>query len=325
MIRRLACRAERWPLATVFATATVSSDHVDLIVAEIEQDGHCGRGEAAGVYYLGETAEVMCAQVESVRAAVETGIDRTALAGLLPAGGARNALDCALWELEARRAGTSVAALSGTDSVALTTVTTIGLASPAAMADRARALADFPILKVKLDAEDPLARIAAIRHARPEGRLIVDANTGWSVAELVAFAPPLADLGVEMIEQPCPPEQDAAIAGLHLPVPLCADESCRTTEDLERLQGYAAICIKLDKTGGLTEALRLAAAARAQGKALMVGNMLGTALGMAPASLLGAWCRFVDLDGPLLLARDREPGLGSVGAIIPPLVPHLWG
>jgi len=257
---------------------------------------------------------------------VEAGADRQALAQLLPAGGARNAIDCALWELEARSCGRSVADLAGIPVAPLTTVTTLGIDTPQAMAATAAGLAEFPMLKVKLDADSPVDRVAAIRSARSDVRLIVDANMSWSIEQLHELAPALAGLRVELIEQPCAPADDWRLDRAALPVPLCADESCHVAADLPRLiRGYSAICIKLDKTGGLTEALALAAAARVQGITLMVGNMLGTCLAMAPLSILGPWSSYIDMDGPLLLARDREPGLDIVGAVIPPLVPRVWG
>jgi L-alanine-DL-glutamate epimerase-like enolase superfamily enzyme len=194
------------------------------------------------------------------------------------------------------------------------------------MADYAAGLNDFPILKIKVDADRPVERVTKIRGARADARLIVDANTSWSVEQLYDVSPALAELGVELIEQPCLPRLDGSLDKSRLPVPLCADESCHTTDDLPRLEaGYAAVCIKLDKTGGLTEALALARAAQARGMLLMIGNMLGTALAMAPLSLIGPWCAFVDIDGPLLLAEDRAPGMDARGSIIPPLVPRCWG
>ena len=325
-MRRLSCRAERWRLHRPLATATVTSDRVELVIVEITDDRVVGRGEAAGVHYHGETAATMLAQIEGVRAAIEAGAGRTELLKLLPPGGARNATDCALWEFEAKAQGVSVTALSGLRSDPLISVTTIGIAPPGIMAQQASELPAFPILKIKLDAQRPVDCVAAIRAARPDARLIVDANASWTIDQLHHVAPALGDLGVELIEQPCLPRDDALIDKADVPVPLCADESCHTVADLQRvLRGYSAICIKLDKTGGLTEAIELARTARDAGLDLMIGNMLGTALGMAPASLLGPWCRYVDIDGPLLLAEDRRPGLAADGALIRPLVPGVWG
>lgn len=325
-MRQLVIALEHWPLARPFAISSGTYHGVDVLVVELTQAGWVGRGEAAGVFFRGENAATMRAAVEAVRPLIEAGADRAALQQLLPAGGARNALDCAMCELEARMAGTTVAALLGLPSLPLTTVTTISLDTPEAMARQAEAAADFDLLKLKLGADRPIESVQAVRAARPTARLIADVNAGWSVAELHQHAPACAALGVEMIEQPCAPDHDGAILQADFAVPLCADESCSTTADLDRLAGhFAMINIKLDKTGGLTEAMALARAAQARGFGLMVGNMMGTSLAMAPASLIGGLCRYVDLDGPLLLARDRHPAMPIDGAIIPPLVPGIWG
>lgn len=325
-MRQLDCRRERWPLARPFAISSGVYHSVDIIVVEIV-DGACsGRGEAAGVFFRGENVASMTAAVEQVRQAIENGADRAAISAMLPAGGARNALDCALWALEAHQAGSTVSVLSGVPSVPLTTVATVSLDSPEAMARQAEGYAAFDLLKIKLDAGRPVECLRAVRAARPEARLIVDVNAGWSLGELHAHSPACADLGVEMIEQPCAPERDLEIIQADIAVPLCADESCSTTADLDRLAGhFAMINIKLDKAGGLTEAIALAREAHARGFALMIGNMMGTSLAMAPASLIGSMCRYVDLDGPLLLASDREPPMPIDGAVIPPLVPAIWG
>jgi L-alanine-DL-glutamate epimerase-like enolase superfamily enzyme len=326
MTRTLEVSIERWPLAQPLVTATIAADSVELLVARIGQDGLVGRGEAAGVYYQSETAGRMRATIETVRADVERGADRSALSRLLPAGGARNALDCALWELEALLAGRSVADLLGVEQRPLQTVTTLSLDTPGEMAAQAARLPRFRMLKVKLGPDDPVGRVAAIRAARPDARLVVDANSAWTPAQLREFAPALVDLGVEMIEQPCAAAVDDCWRHDELPLPVCADESCHTEADLPRiLRGYRMICIKLDKTGGLTGALALARAARAAGLELMIGNMLGTSLAMAPLSLLGPSCRYVDIDGPLLLRGDRVPGMRIDGDIVAPLVPEVWG
>jgi L-alanine-DL-glutamate epimerase-like enolase superfamily enzyme len=324
--RRLSVEIERWPLARPLVTADTAADSVELLVARIEQDGRVGRGEAAGVYYHQETAPSMRALLEEVRSEIEGGADRSDLAELLPAGGARNALDCALWELEARLAGRSVAELLAIEPAPLRTVTTLSLASAREMAEQAAGLTQFGTLKVKLDADDPVARVAAIREARPEARLIVDANSSWTPRQLRDYAPPLAALGVEMIEQPCQAGADETWRCEEIPLPICADESCHTAADLPRiLVGYRMVCIKLDKAGGLTAALELAHAARAAGLGLMIGNMLGTSLAMAPLSLLGPMCRYVDIDGPLLLRTDRAPGMRVDGDVVQPMVPEVWG
>mgnify|MGYP005838583639 CR=1 FL=1 len=325
MPRRLTLRIERWPLARPFVIARGTFTHAAVLVAEVAQDGHVGRGEAAGMSARGDTPEAMVEEAEAVRAAVEAGAGRAQLAGLLPPGGARNALDCALWELEARLAGRSVSDLTGLAPAGVTTVKTVSIGTPEAMAEEAAKLAGFPIVKVKLGADDPVARVAAVRAALPGARLIVDANAAWTPDLLRRVAPALAGLGVEMIEQPCPPALDGALARQDSPVPLCADESCLGPDDLPRLGAFGLVNIKLDKTGGLTGALALARAAQAAGLGLMVGSMLGTCLAMAPASLIAPMCRYVDLDGPLLLARDRPPGMAADGSHVPPLVPRVWG
>lgn len=325
-MRQLRYDSERWPLARPFAISSGTYHSVDVIVVEVI-DGTCiGRGEGAGVFFRGETVASMIAALESVRGSIEEGANRVSLSALMPAGGARNALDCALWELEARSSGRTVTDLARTPSVPLQCVATISLDSPAEMAAQAKSYSRYDVLKIKLGANDPLACLRAVRAARPDVRLIVDVNAGWTVAQLHAYAPACADFGVEMIEQPCSSQHDLDIVQADVPVMLCADESCCTTADLDRLTGrFGMINIKLDKTGGLTEALALAHAARARGFELMVGNMMGTALAMAPASLIGPMCRYVDLDGPLLLAADREPAMPINGATIAPLVPRIWG
>jgi len=325
-MRELCYRSEKWPLARPFAISSGTYDAVDVLVVEVKSDTAIGRGEASGVFFIGETMESMISEIEHFRPVIESGADRATLRTSMPAGGARNAVDCALWELEARSVGTTVAELTKIASIPLTTVATVSLESPEAMGRRASDLRHYPILKLKLGADDPLACVHAVREARPDARLIADVNGGWSVSELHAHAPGCAALGVEMIEQPCGPNDDLDINQASFQIPLCADESCCTTGDLDRLAGrFSMINIKLDKTGGLTEALALARAARARGFDLMVGNMMGTGLAMAPASLIAPMCRYVDLDGPLLLKRDREPAMPFDGATIFPLVPAIWG
>ncbi len=325
MHRRLAVTIERWPLARPFVIARGSFTHAAVVLVQLDEGRFSGRGEAAGLSARGDTPERLAAQIEAVRPAIEAGADRAALQQLLPPGGARNALDCAMWELDARMAGTTVAQLAGLAPAPVITVKTVSIGSPETMAEEAATLAGFPLVKVKLDACDPVARMAAVRAVLPQARLIVDANGAWTPALLAEVAPALAGLGVEMIEQPCPPDQDAALAAVDVPVALCADESCLTLDDLPRLGAFSMVNIKLDKTGGLTGALALARAAPARGFGLMVGCMLGTSLAMAPASLIAPLCRYVDLDGPLLLARDREPGMATSGSLIAPMVPDVWG
>lgn len=324
--RHLECSIESWPLKAPFATSDNTVDKIDVVVAEIHEGGKVGRGEAAGVYFRGETVESMAAEIHDSRHWIEAGVTRDEIQGLLPPGGARNAIDCALWDLEAKLSGVSVAARIGVPTAPVRTVATIGIDSPESMARQARSLTDFRILKLKLGPRLPLECVTSVRLARPDVRLIVDVNEGWTLEQLDEIAPALPALGVEMLEQPVPRSSDDQILQSRYPLPICADESCRTREDLERLEGrYSMLNIKLDKTGGLTEALALAQAAHASGFGLMTGNMLGTSLAMAPASLLAPWCRFMDLDGGWLLLRDRESGMALQKDLLEPPRSELWG
>jgi L-Ala-D/L-Glu epimerase / N-acetyl-D-glutamate racemase len=274
----------------------------------VERDGVCGRGEAAGVDYRGDDIAGMLGQLEAARAPIEAGLTRAALQRLLPAGGARNALDCALWELTAREERRPVWQLAGLgEPRPLLSTYTIGADSAAAMAAGAIGFAAARAIKLKLigDAEDA-ERVRAVRSARPDVWLAVDANQGWTRAHLQALLPVLEDCRVALIEQPFPVGQEPTLQELRSPIPIAADESAQTSDDLPRLVGrFDAVNIKLDKCGGLTEALRMSGAARQLGLEVMIGNMVGTSLAMAPAYLVGQSCQIVDLDGPLLLAGDR--------------------
>jgi L-alanine-DL-glutamate epimerase-like enolase superfamily enzyme len=275
----------------------------------LDDGEHQGRGEAQGVYYHAETPESMAAQVEVVRGAVEAGIDRAGLQALLPAGGARNALDCALWELESRRTGKPVWMLAGLDAPRpLLSTWTIGGDAPDVMARDAVGYAEARSLKLKLIGDGADAeRVRAVRMVRPDAWIGVDANQGLDRAMLEQLLPTLVEAGVSLIEQPVPVGADATLEGLNSPIPIAADESALTLADLPTLRGrYDVINIKLDKCGGLTEGLAIARAARDQGLQVMVGNMVGTSLAMAPSFVVGQLCDIVDLDGPLLLARDRH-------------------
>ena len=327
MTRRLTVRAENWPSRSPFRiSGHVWSDY-DLVVCEIEENGRVGRGEAAGVYYLDETADSMQAQITLASQAIEAGASRVALRKLLPPGGARNALDCALWDLEAQQSRTTAWALAGVTAAPVTTVFTIGLEdTPEAMAEKARAAADRPLLKIKLDADRPVERIEAIRAARPDARLVADCNGGWNFAQLRQWAPEMTRLGLSLLEQPLPRGGDAELAGYDAPLPLFADESCLNLAELPQAVGrYDGIVIKLDKTGGLTEALMLAREGQAAGLRLMVGCMVATSLSMAPAHVLAQFCEFVDIDGPLLLARDHAGGLRYEGATVTAPPNGFWG
>jgi len=319
--------ARSFPLGQPFVITGHTWTHADTVWVALEQDGACGRGEGLGVYYLGETQAGMIAQLESVRAQVESGITRAELQQLLPAGGARNALDCALWDLECKLSGDQIWQLVGLEPKPLATVATVGIGTPAAMATRALEFARYANLKVKLDAQDPIERLAAIRESRPDATLVIDANQGWSFEQLKRWLPELVDFEIAMIEQPLARGNDEELEGFVSPIPLGGDESCLTLSDYEQAaRRYDVINIKLDKTGGLTEALLLAERAQLDGKRLMVGNMTGSSLSMAPAFVIGQFCEFVDIDGPLLLAQDIADGLNYLdGGIVEPPTAALWG
>ena len=324
---KLSIHTEIWPVSRPFRITGREWTAFDSVVVELSRDGVIGRGEALGVFYANETAASMTAEIEAVAKTIETGVDRAALGTLLPPGGARNAIDCALWDLEAKSSGRSIWDLTGVTPKTLTTVFTIGIeATPEIMAGHAAAAAEYPLLKVKLDANQPLERVRAIRSARPDARIVVDANQGWDLATLKRLAPALADLGIEMIEQPLPRGADEGLEGYRSPVPLGADESCLHLGELAAAaRRYQVINIKLDKTGGLSHALELARAARERGLGLMVGCMAGSSLAIAPAFVVGCLVDLVDIDGPLLLKRDRIPGLAySRGRVEPPPA-AVWG
>ena len=316
--------AESWPIAGSFAIARGSKREANVVVARVSDGGIAGCGECVPYARYGET-------VDSVRRAIETvaadGLDRLTLARRLPAGAARNALDCALWDYEAKRAGRSAASLAGLGPLApLLTAYTISLDAAEAMAAKALSARHLPLLKLKLGGEGDVERLQQVRAACPQTRLIADANESWTAALLEPLLAAAAATGIELIEQPLPAGADAALAAIKRVVAVCADESLHTRADLEPLSGrYDAVNIKLDKAGGLTEGLALAAAARARGFKVMVGSMVATSLSMAPATLLAQDADWVDLDGPLLLARDREPSLEYDGARLKPPGPELWG
>ena len=329
MVSGLSCiaRHESWPLAAPFTIARGSKSRADVVVVELIGENARGRGEAVPYPRFGDSVEGVLATLESLRPTVESGITRDRLAALLGPGAARNALDCALWDLEAKRAGRPVWSLAGLPRPKpLLTAYTISLARPGAMAEAARRANLYPLLKIKLGGASDAACARAVREAAPAARLIVDANEGWSLAQLEAMAPVLRDLGVELIEQPLPAGEDGPLADFASPVPLCADESCRGIDTLDAVvDRYDYVNVKLDKSGGLSGALDLVARARALGLGIMIGSMVSTSLGVAPATLLGSFADFVDLDGPLLLARDRPEGLRFDGAVMAPPAPDLWG
>ena len=326
-MRRLTVRLETWPLASAFRISRGAKTEAHVIVAEIADGSHAGRGEAVPYPRYDETPEGTRQEIESVRSPVEGGLTRDGLLEALPPGAARNALDCALWDLEAKQAGQPAWALAGLEAPEpCVTAVTLSLDTPENMGKAAARHAHLPLLKLKVTGEGDAERIRTVRESAPGARLIVDANEGWTPPMLDDLLPALAALGVEMAEQPLPAADDAALDGRKLAIPVCADESCHTRADLPRLKGrYPMVNIKLDKTGGLTEALALAREARAMGFRIMVGSMVGTSLAMAPAALLAGFADYVDLDGPLLLARDRAPGLSYEGAVMAPPEPALWG
>jgi L-alanine-DL-glutamate epimerase-like enolase superfamily enzyme len=318
---------EKWPLKAPFRITGYTFVAVDVVVAAISCRGQTGRGEAAGVYYRGETAASMTTQIEAVRAEIEAGIDREGLRRLLPAGGARNAVDCALWDLEARLSGIPAWKIAGLNApVPLVTTFTIGAEDPDKMAQTAVSYDGAQAIKIKLtgtplDAE----RVRAVRAVRPDTWLAVDANQGFTRASLADLMPVLLEARVGLIEQPFPIGREADLDGLRSPIPIAADESVQDLKDIAGLVGrFNVINIKLDKCGGLTEGLAMARHAHSLGLDVMVGNMTGTALAMAPASLVGQLCRIVDLDGPIFLSNDRSPGaIYEHGTVWCP--PEVWG
>jgi L-alanine-DL-glutamate epimerase-like enolase superfamily enzyme len=328
MGRELDVAVERFPVAGRFTIARGSRTEIVVVTATIRDGEARGRGECVPYARYGETADSVMAAIESVRDRVRAGLDRAELQALLPAGAARNALDCALWDLDAKRAGAPAHVLAGIDRLApVTTAFTISLAEPDAMAEAAARAAERPILKIKLGApEGDEARIAAVRRAAPGATLIADANEGWTDENLSRHLAACAEAGYALVEQPLKAGQDAQLASVPRGLLICADESVHDRRTLSDLVGrYDAVNLKLDKTGGLTEALAMAAEAQALGFKLMVGCMLGTSLAMAPAMLLTPRASFVDLDGPLLLARDRDEALTYEGSVMHPPARSLWG
>jgi len=324
--RRLTVRTERWPTAGRFVISREEKTEASVVVAEIADGEFLGRGECVPYQRYGETVEGVAAAIGALAPRIAAGLDRTELQSVLPAGAARNALDCALWDVAAKRAGKRAWEIVGLPPPEpVLTAYTISLDQPAAMAEAARKV-KLPILKLKLGATGDPARLAAVRAAAPAATLIVDANEGWRAGDLAENLSACVAAGVQWIEQPLPADDDAALAAIARPIPICADESVHDRASLARLAGkYDAVNIKLDKAGGLSEALALAEAAARLGFAIMVGSMVSTSLAVAPALLLCARARFVDLDGPLLLAHDRAGGLRYEGARIFPPEPALWG
>lgn len=327
MQRSLEVFVENWPIAGRFAISRGARTEAIVVVAVIRDGAAAGRGESVPYPRYGETTEDVAGAIQAMAGDVANGVDRTRLQALMPAGAARNAIDCALWDLEAKLSGQPAWVTAGIAAPrAVETAFTLSLGSPESMAEAADKARDRPLLKIKLGADGDAERLAAVREAAPGARLIVDANEGWSADTLAANMRACAAAGVVLIEQPLPAGADDLLATVERPVPVCADESLHVAADLRALRNrYDAVNVKLDKTGGLTEALATAQAARDLGFSVMVGCMVSTSLAMAPAMLLAQTADFVDLDGPLLLAGDRQPGLVYHGSQVSPPEPDLWG
>jgi L-alanine-DL-glutamate epimerase-like enolase superfamily enzyme len=325
--RRLSLAHERWPIAGSFTISRGSKTHADVVVVTLEEDGAIGRGESVPYGRYGETVEATLAALEGAREVIEAGLGRDGVANHLAPLSGRNALDCALWDLAAKQSGKRVWQLvHRPEWQPIVTAYTLSLDSPDAMAEAAATMADRPLLKLKLGREGDEERLRRVRVAAPNARIIVDANEGWSPDALPRMLAICAEHDVEMVEQPLPAGSDGVLSEIARPVAICADESAHDRHGLAGLVGkYDAVNIKLDKTGGLTEALAMERAARDHGFKVMVGCMLATSLAMAPALLVAQGPGIADLDGPLLLAKDRQPGLRYEGSIVFPPGPDLWG
>ncbi len=323
--RTVSVCAQSWPIAGAFTISRGAKHAAQVVVVEISGGAH-GRGECVPYARYGEDVIGVMGQIAEAARTLGAQLNRKTLARALPPGAARNALDCALWDHEAKAASAAVHVMAGLDAPQpILTAYTIGLGSPDEMAAKA-ADCGYPLLKLKLGGDGDEARVRAVRSAVPGARLIVDANEAWRAHQLPALLGACAHAGIELVEQPLPASEDAALAETARSVPVCADESAHARDGLAALrERYDAVNIKLDKTGGLSEALAMRAEARRLGFRIMVGCMVGTSLAMAPAVLVAQDADWADLDGPLLLARDRDPGLVVDGATIYPPTPALWG
>ena len=320
---QLSVTADTFPLAEVFTISRGSRTEAHVLTVRVTDGAWTGWGECVPYARYGETLESVIAEVEGL----DLPLDRAALREILPAGAARNAVDCALWDLEAKRAGRRVWEMAGLAAPGPEiTAFTLSLAEPEVMEAAARRHAHRPLLKIKLGTPDDMPRLEAVRRGAPGARIIVDANEGWSAEVYADLAPHLVRLGVALVEQPLPAGEDEALIAMDRPVPVCADESCHDRDSLPGLRGkYDVVNIKLDKTGGLTEALALRDAALSEGYRIMVGCMVGSSLAMAPAVLVAQGAMITDLDGPLLLAQDREHALRFDDRGVHPSDPALWG
>ncbi|WP_274628833.1 N-acetyl-D-Glu racemase DgcA [Arvimicrobium flavum] len=326
-MRSLTINAETFPIARAFTISRGSKTQAAVLSCSIGQDGVEGRGECVPYARYGETMESVHAEIEAIRAEIARGMDRRQLLTAMRAGAARNAVDCALWDLEAKLSGVAATHALGVDSPKpLETAYTLSLGEPDAMETQARENAWRPLLKVKVGTDQDEPRMRAVVEGAPHSRIILDANEGWRPDNLIRHLALAAELGIALIEQPLPAGSDDILRDVKHMVPICADESVHTAADLDGLVGlYDAINIKLDKAGGLTAALELRDSARRKGFAIMIGCMVGTSLAMAPAVLLAQGAEFVDLDGPLLLAQDRDQKLTYEGSLVSPPHPALWG
>jgi L-Ala-D/L-Glu epimerase len=316
--------AETWPLLEAFKISRGAKTAAHVIVATVTDGQFAGRGEAVPYARYNETVEAALLAI----AGLGSLDNRNGLASALPPGAALNAVDCAFWDYDAKRQGVCAAALAGYGAALkpVTTAFTLSLDTPEAMAAKAKSVANLPLLKLKLGGQGDGVRMQAVRYARPDARLIADANEAWTADMLGELTATAAHLGFETIEQPLPEGADEALRGRRWPLPICADESIHTAADLPRLKGlYDAVNIKLDKAGGLTGGLALHKQARAMGLKIMIGSMVASSLAAAPALILAQDAEWVDLDGPLLLARDRDNGLHIVDGVIHPPKPALWG
>jgi L-alanine-DL-glutamate epimerase-like enolase superfamily enzyme len=325
--RKLAIKQESWPIAGTFTISRGSKTAADVVVVELEEGGKTGRGECVPYARYKESIGSVVETIEKLRGAIEGGVGRARLRNIQGPGAARNAIDCALWDLEAKLAGKpawQLAELAPPKDV--TTAYTLSLDTPQKMAEAAKANAARPLLKLKLAGPEDFTRVKSVHQAAPGAKLIVDANEGWTLDDYRTLSPKLKELGVVLIEQPLPADKDLALLEVDPSVPVCADESCHDLTTLRTLKGrYQAVNLKLDKSGGLTEALAMVAEAKRLEFQIMVGCMVGTSLAMAPAFLVAQEAQFVDLDGPLLLAKDRPGGFAFDGSVMHPNGPALWG